>query len=55
MLGPGGVSGLEIELVSSFKLSADVVWGGVWWFVYDTDRPAFLERNLVGLGVDGNW
>ena len=21
----------------------------------DTDRPAFLERDLVGLSVDSNW
>ena len=26
----GGVSGLEDELVCSFKLAADVVWGGFW-------------------------
>ena len=25
----GGVSGLEDELICSFKLAADVVWGGV--------------------------
>ena len=25
-----GVSGLEDKLVCSFKLAADVVWGGVW-------------------------
>ena len=25
----GGVSGLENKLVCSFKLAADVVWGGV--------------------------
>ena len=25
----GGVSGLEDKLVCSFKLEADVVWGGV--------------------------
>ena len=49
------MSGLEDELVYSFKLTADVVWGGVWEFVYDTDRPAFLERDLVGLCVDCNW
>ena len=24
-------------------------------FVYDINRPAILKRNLVGLGVDGNW
>ena len=29
--------------------------GEVWQFVYDTNRPAFLERDLVGLGVNGNW
>ena len=46
-----GVLGLEDKLVCSFKL-VDVVWGGV---VYDTDRPAFLERGLVGLCLDGNW
>ena len=23
--------------------------------MYDTSRPAFLERDLVGLSVDGNW
>ena len=28
---------------------------GVWQFVYDTNRPAFLERDLVGLCVNGNW
>ena len=22
---------------------------------YDTNRPAFLERDLVGLGVNGIW
>ena len=26
----GGVSGLENELVCSFKLAADVIRGGVW-------------------------
>ena len=26
----GGVSGLEDKLVYSFKLAADVIWGGVW-------------------------
>ena len=52
---PGDVSGLEGELVWSFKLTADVVWVGVCWFVHDTDRPAFSERDLVGLSVDSNW
>ena len=30
-----------------------MVRGGVWQFVYDTNRPAFLERDLVGLGRSG--
>ena len=42
-------------MVYSFKLAADVVWGGVWLFVYDINRPAFLARDLVGLSVDSNW
>ena len=29
MLRPGGVSGLDDNLVCSFKLAVDVVWGGV--------------------------
>ena len=51
----GVVSGLEDKLACSFELAMDVVWGGVRQFVYDTDRPAFLERVLVGLSVDSNW
>ena len=27
--------------------------GGVQEFVNDTDGPAFLKRELMGLGVDG--
>ena len=27
--------------------------GGIRQFVDDTDGPAFLERELVGLGVNG--
>ena len=38
-----------------FKLMANVVRSGVWQFVYDTNRPAFQERDLMGLGVNGNW
>ena len=29
--------------------------GGIRMFVNDTDGPPFLERELVGLGVDGYW
>ena len=41
-------------MVWCFKLAANVIRGGVWQFVYDTNRPAFLERDLVGFGVNGN-
>ena len=44
---------MEDELLCCFILAANVVRGGVWQFVYD--RPAFLERDLVGLCVNGNW
>ena len=27
--------------------------GGIWEFVNNMDGPAFLERELVGLGVEG--
>ena len=37
-----------------FKLVVNVASSGVWQFVYDTNRPAFLERDLVGLCVSGN-
>ena len=43
---------MEDEFVCSYKLAANMVRGGVWQFVCDTNRPAFLERNLVGLGVN---
>ena len=42
-------------MVRCFKLAVNVVRVGVWQFVYDTSRPAFLEKDLVGLGVNGNW
>ena len=29
-VGTGSVSRLKDELVCSFKLAADVIWGGVW-------------------------
>ena len=32
-----------------------MVGGDIWEFVNDTDRPAFLERELVGLDVEGYW
>ena len=42
-------------MVCCFKLVANVVRDGVWQFVYDTNRSAFLERDLVRLDVNGNW
>ena len=38
-----------------FNLAANVVKGGIWQFVNDTNRSAFLESDLVGLCVNGNW
>ena len=38
-------------MVCCFKL----VSGGVWQFVYDTNNPVFLESDLVGCGMNGNW
>jgi len=34
-------------------LAADVVWGGIWEFMFNADGPEFLERELVGLAVNG--
>ena len=42
-------------MVCGFKLAANVGRGGIWQFVNDTNRPAFLERDLVELCVNGNW
>ena len=39
-------------MVCRFVLTVDVVGGGIREFVDDTNGPAFLERELVGLGVD---
>jgi hypothetical protein len=32
-----------------------MVGGGIREFVNDTDGPAFLEKELMGFGVDGYW
>ena len=43
-------------LVMMFQTGGECGRGGVSQFVHDTNRPAsFLERDLVGLGVNGNW
>jgi hypothetical protein len=36
-----------------FQIGGDVVGGGILEFVNDTDGPAFIEREPMGLGVDG--
>jgi hypothetical protein len=41
------------ELICCFILVAYMVGGGIREFVNDMDRPAFLKRELMGLGVDG--
>ena len=51
----GRLLGLKYKLICHFKLAADMVGGDIWEFVNDMDGPAFLERELVGLGVDGFW
>ena len=45
----GGQVGMQ------FQIGGRCGQGGIWKFVYDTDRPAFMERDLMGLCVDGNW
>ena len=45
--------GLKYKLICCFKWAADMVGGGIRDFVNDMDRAAFLERELMGLGVDG--
>ena len=47
------LSGLKYSLICYFKLAADMVGGGIREFVNDMDVPAFLERELMGLGVAG--
>ena len=49
----GELAGFQNKLISHFKLAADMVKGGIWKFVNDTDGPVFLKRELMGLGVDG--
>ena len=40
-------------MIRHFMVVADVVGDGIWEFMNNADGPAFLERELVGLGVDG--
>ena len=47
------LAGFQNPLICRFMLAADVVGGGIREFVNNTDGPAFLGRELMGLGVDG--
>ena len=47
------VSGLKYKLICRLKLAVDMVRNGLQEFVNDTDGTAFLERELMGLGVGG--
>jgi hypothetical protein len=43
---------LKCKLISRFKFAADMVSGSIPEFVNDMTRPAFLETELMELGVD---
>jgi hypothetical protein len=43
---------LKYKLVCCFKLAVDLV---IREFVYDMDGSLFLERELVGFGMDWYW
>ena len=53
MLIPGNWQDFKTSLIRHFMLATNVVGGGIWEFMNNADGPAFLERELVGLGVDG--
>ena len=49
----GRLLGLKYKLVYCFKLVAAMIEGGIMEFVNDADKLTFLERELMGLDVDG--
>ena len=49
----GRLSGLKYKLICCFKLEAYMVWDRIKVLVNYTDGPAFFERELMGLVVDG--
>ena len=49
----GRLTRFKFKLICSFKLAVDMVRGDIREFVNDMEGPAFLERELMGLGVDG--
>ena len=48
----GRLVGLKNMLVCYFELAVDLIGDDIREFVIDMDGPAFLERELMGLGVD---
>ena len=44
----GRLTGLKYKLICRFKLVVDMARN-------DTGGPAFLKRELMGLGVDRYW
>ena len=47
--------GLKYKFICHFQLTAEMVRGGIREFVNNTDGPAFLKRELMGLDVDAYW
>jgi hypothetical protein len=47
------LTGFQNKLIRRFMLAADMVGDGIRKFLNNADGSAFLERELVGLGVDG--
>ena len=47
------LAGFQNELICRLILVVDMVRGSIREFVNDTDGPAFLEMELMGLGVNG--
>ena len=45
------LAGFQNKLICHFILAADMVEGGIWEFVNNTDRSAFLERDWVWMGI----
>ena len=41
------LAGFQNKLIRRFMLVADVVGGGIWEFMNNKDRPAFLERVQI--------
>jgi hypothetical protein len=46
---------LKYKFICRFKLAADMVGGGIREFENDKDRSVLLERELIGLCMDGYW